>query len=71
MNDTSMSSQVAGIAVPVYAAILMMKLAGKIDLAWWLLLIPIWVPIAVIALIFSVGVVLLLIEQTSGKNPFQ
>ena len=71
MNDTSMSSQVAGIAVPVYAAIIMLKLAGKLSMAWWVLLIPVWVPIAVIALIFIAGVVLLLIEQTSGKNPFQ
>lgn len=68
------SYKAAGIGI-LYALIIVgliaTKLAGHLAWAWWVVLIPIWVPIALFVVGTLLAIVGLLDAEKSGRNPFQ
>lgn len=68
------SHKAAGIAI-LYAMIIVglisAKLAGHIAWSWWVVLSPLWGPVALIVAVALISVALLGGASARGENPFQ
>jgi hypothetical protein len=68
------SYKAAGIAI-IYAMVIVglisAKLAGHIAWAWWIVLSPLWAPVALCLIVLILGLVLFADATSGGKNPFQ
>jgi high-affinity Fe2+/Pb2+ permease len=61
----------AGALVLVQAALVAAKWTGRIHLSWLLTLTRLWLPIACVAVLVIVGIVMLSNASANGENPFQ
>lgn len=64
----------AGIAI-IYAMVIVglisAKIAGHITWAWWIVLSPIWAPVALLAIIVILAILGIADASRRGENPFQ
>lgn len=52
-------------------ALIAAKLTGAVAASWWLVLTPLWLPVACVAVIAALGIAFLSNAQANGENPFQ
>lgn len=64
----------AGIALlyaMVIVGLIVAKIAGHIAWAWWLVLLPLWGPVALIVVIAILAIAGFADASRRGENPFQ
>lgn len=47
------------------------KFIGHIHWSWWLVLLPIWAPIALVVIAVIIAIALFAGAESRGENPFQ
>ncbi|PST43546.1 hypothetical protein CYV15_08700 [Riemerella anatipestifer] len=45
-----------------------LKLIGYIGWSWWYVLAPIWIPIAILLIIFMIWLIVMLIKEANKKS---
>ena len=61
-NSSSGSSGIGTLGV-LQVVFIVLKLCGLIDWSWWAVLIPLWIDLALIVLIITVGVIITLVKN--------
>lgn len=62
-NRNSSGSSGLGTLGVLQVVFVVLKLCGLIDWSWWAVLIPLWIDLALIALIITVGVIVTLVKN--------
>ena len=63
-NESTLSG--IGLGTVLFIVFLVLKLTGPIDWSWWWVTSPLWIPLAVAAVILGiVGVIAIIIEKFS------
>lgn len=71
MNRTYCYAGVGIIYAMVVVALIAAKIAGHLYWAWWIVLSPIWGPIALAVVAALASIIGLVSAQGRGENPFQ
>jgi hypothetical protein len=54
MSNKSNSSNGLGLGTVLFLIFMTLKLTGNIDWSWWWVTSPLWIPIALLLIVFSV-----------------
>jgi hypothetical protein len=52
-------------------ALIVAKLSGRLDWSWWWTLVPLWSPLAGVAVLVVLGVLFFANSSANGGNPFR
>lgn len=67
MSESNSNSGGIGFVGLLTIAFITLKLIGKIDWSWWLVLAPIWISAIVLVLVLLVALVLYFISERNAK----
>jgi hypothetical protein len=55
-----------GILGGMFLAMFVLKLVGVIDWSWWVVTLPVWLPLSIVVLVLVIGALVVLLREIRG-----
>lgn len=68
MSTESKSAQIGPGWLDLLALLLIgLKLTGHITISWWWVLAPLWIPVALVLVVFTIGAIVVTARHVAGR----